>query len=483
MRKRIACVTAAILSISLGVSGCGIIPFEQDIPFLSSRAENAETEKKTEQQTIDEQDADTEKSTENTQQDDGLNEGEQTDNEDTEEADEKQENPMEQAALMAVQYDYDGAIELLKSQPDYESNTDMQSAVSDYENTKATCTEYPLEQITHVFFHTLIKDTARAFDGDSDTNGYNQYMTTIDEFNKIIQSMYDKGYVMVSIYDMATADENGNMNAGEILLPPGKVPFVLSQDDVCYYHYMDGDGFATKLIVDEEGKIRNEYEEDDGSISVGDYDMVPLIDRFVEEHPDFSYRGAKGIVALTGYNGILGYRTDSSYETRPDDLDADKVKWLDEHPDFNLNTERENAARVAQAMKDEGWLFASHTWGHQNVSQISLERLQADTQKFKENVDPLIGGTDIIIFAFGADLTSVEDYSGEKFEYLKSQGYNYYCNVDSSQYFVQIRSNYFRQGRRNLDGYRMYYNPEMLSDLFDVSEVWDSSRPTPVPGM
>ena len=483
MRKRIACVTAAILSISLGVSGCGLIPFEQDIPFLSSRAENVETEKKTEQQTIDEQDADTEKSTEDTQQDDGLNEGEQTDNEDTEEADEKQENPMEQAALMAVQYDYDGAIELLKSQPDYESNTDMQSAVSDYENTKATCTEYPLEQITHVFFHTLIKDTARAFDGDSDTNGYNQYMTTIDEFNKIIQSMYDKGYVMVSIYDMATADENGNMNAGEILLPPGKVPFVLSQDDVCYYHYMDGDGFATKLIVDEEGKIRNEYVEDDGSISVGDYDMVPLIDRFAEEHPDFSYRGAKGIVALTGYNGILGYRTDSSYETRPDDLDADKVKWLDEHPDFNLNTERENAARVAQAMKDEGWLFASHTWGHQNVSQISLERLQADTQKFKENVDPLIGGTDIIIFAFGADLTSVEDYSGEKFEYLKGQGYNYYCNVDSSQYFVQIRSNYFRQGRRNLDGYRMYYNPEMLSDLFDVSEVWDSSRPTPVPGM
>ena len=115
MRKRIACVTAAILSISLGVSGCGLIPFEQDIPFLSSIAENAETEKKTEQQTIDEQDADTEKSTEDTQQDDGLNEGEQTDNEDTEEADEKQENPMEQAALMAVQYDYDGAIELLKS--------------------------------------------------------------------------------------------------------------------------------------------------------------------------------------------------------------------------------------------------------------------------------------------------------------------------------------------------------------------------------
>ena len=62
-------------------------------------------------------------------------------------------------------------------------------------------------------------------------------------------------------------------------------------------------------------KFRNEYIEDDGTVSVGDYDVVPLIDRFVEEHPDFSYRGAKGIVALTGYNGILGYRTDISYQT------------------------------------------------------------------------------------------------------------------------------------------------------------------------
>lgn len=388
-----------------------------------------------------------------------------------------------QADILAQQYNYDEAIKLLKQDSSYSSNEKMQAAVKKYEETKATCTAWPLEKVTHVFYHILIKDTSKAFDGDYKEADYNQVMTTIDEFNKITQTMYDEGYVMVSIKDMAKADENGNMTEGEILLPPGKIPFVLSQDDVCYYHYMDGDGFATKLVVDDEGKIRNEYVEDDGSISVGDYDMVPLIDRFVEEHPDFSYRGAKGIIALTGYNGILGYRTDESYETRPADLDDNKVEWLNEHPDFSLEKEREGAKKVADAMKAEGWEFASHTWGHQNVGQISLEKLQADTEKFKKNVDPLIGGTDIIIFAFGTDITDAEDYSGDKFEYLKNQGYNYYCNVDSSQYFVQIRDRYFRQGRRNLDGYRMYYNPDMLSDLFDVSEVWDSSRPTPVPEM
>ena len=484
MRKRIACVTAAILSISLGVSGCGLIPFEQDIPFLSSRAENAETEKKTEQQTIDEQDADTEKSTEDTQQDDGLNEEEQTASEDTEEADEKQENPMEQAALMAVQYDYDGAIELLKSQPDYESNTDMQSAVSDYENTKATCTEYPLEQITHVFFHTLIKDTARAFDGDSDSDGYNQYMTTIDEFNKIIQSMYDKGYVMVSPHDMAVVNEDGTMSRGSIMLPPGKIPFVLSQDDVSYYHYMDGDGFASKLVVDSNGEVKNEYIEDDGSVSTGDYDMVPLIDTFVKEHPDFSYHGRKGILAMTGYDGVLGYRTDIAYKTGKK-LQDDQKKFLEEHPDFNYKQEVKNAKKVAKAMKAEGWEFASHTWGHKDVAATSLDDLKRDDKKWKKYVAPILGETDMIIFAFGADIGSWEGYSAdnEKYEFYKSQGYRYFCNVDSSQYFVQITDDYFRQGRRNLDGYRMYYNPEMLSDLFDVSEVWDSSRPTPVPGM
>lgn len=34
-------------------------------------------------------------------------------------------------------------------------------------------------------------------------------MTTIDEFNKITQTMYDKGYVMVSIKDMAKATTTG----------------------------------------------------------------------------------------------------------------------------------------------------------------------------------------------------------------------------------------------------------------------------------
>ena len=472
MKKKTVCVLTVILCASLGLSGCSLFPFEQDLPFHKSETENTDVESagNTPLETEEEQNAETDE--------DGNDTQEITD----EQSEEEVASPLEQASLMAAQYDYDEAIELLKSQPAYDSNTDMQNAVSEYENTKAACTEYPLEQITHVFFHTLIKDTSKAFDGDSDSDGYNQYMTTIDEFNKIIQSMYDKGYVRVSPHDMATVNEDGTMSRGSIMLPPGKIPFVLSQDDVSYYHYMDGDGFASKLVVDENGDVKNEYIEDDGSVSTGDYDMVPLIDTFVKEHPDFSYHGRKGILAMTGYDGVLGYRTDIAYKTGKN-LQDDQKKFLRDHPDFDYKQEVKNAKKVAAAMKAEGWEFASHTWGHKNVASTSLKDLKRDTKKWKKYVAPVLGKTDMIIFAFGADIGSWEGYSSDnaKYEFYKSQGYRYFCNVDSSQYFVQITDDYFRQGRRNLDGYRMYYNPEMLSDLFDVSEVWDSSRPTPVP--
>ena len=373
---------------------------------------------------------------------------------------------------------------LLQKDNSYVRNVHFQNAAEKFQKKKDKCVAWSPEQVTHIFYHSLIVDTSKAFDGDYKTDGYNQVMTTMDEFNKITQIMYDEGYVMVNLYDLADVDENGKMQAKQVYLPKGKTPFVLSQDDVCYYHSQDGDGIATKLVIDEEGKVRNEYVQDDGSTVVGDYDVVPLIDRFVEEHPDFAYHGHKGIVALTGYNGILGYRTDISYQTRPDDLNDDKKAWLDAHPDFDLDTERAEAKKVADVMKAEGWTFASHTWGHKNMSTVSMERLETDTQNFKENIDPLIGGTDIIIFAFGADINNGGEYTGnEKFEYLKSQGYDYYCNVDSNQYFVQMTDEYFRMGRRNVDGYRMYYNPDMLADLFDVSQVFDPSRPTPVPPM
>ena len=93
-------------------------------------------------------------------------------------------------------------------------------------------------------------------------------------------------------------------------------------------------------------------------------------------------------------------------------------------------------------------------------------------------VKPLVGETDTIIFAHGQDLDGWQGYAAdnEKFNYLKSKGFNFFCNVDSAQYIVQIRDNYVRQGRRNLDGYRLWYDvhgeSNKTSDLLTLPRFW-----------
>lgn len=399
---------------------------------------------------------------------------------------------MKDAEYLTQVYDYDGAIERLKSVEGYKSDKEIQKQISEIEDIKATCVPVKLEEVTHIFYHSLVVDEKRAFanqENDNQAVGNNQWMTTIDEFNAITQEMYDRGYVLVSIHDLyeVTTDENGKEKwvPAEILLPPDKKACVLSLDDLSYYHAYDNYGYATRLIL-KDGKVVNEYYDADGELHIGAYDCVPLLDEFVDKHPDASYRGAKGIIALTGYNGILGYRTDETYDLSHERCDRHQRAWIEAHPDFTLENERSEAKKVAEAMKENGWEFASHTWGHKRVGDSSLESIKTDTQKWRENVEPLVGPIDTIIFAHGQDLEDAGAYSpsNAKYQYLRSQGYRIFCNVDSNKYTTFLGDDYMRQGRRNLDGYRIYYNAigeqNNVSDLFDASEILDPDRP-PVP--
>ena len=113
--------------------------------------------------------------------------------------------------------------------------------------------------VEHLFFHPVIAYPELAFDGDAQADGLDDYMVTVDEYNRILQSVYDKGYVLVDIADVwsETAGEDGQprMVRNTLYLPEGKKPLVLSYDDTNYYDYMLSNGFAYKLIIGEDGKI------------------------------------------------------------------------------------------------------------------------------------------------------------------------------------------------------------------------------------
>jgi hypothetical protein len=257
-----------------------------------------------------------------------------------------------------------------------------------------------------------------------------------------------------------------------------------------YYHSYEPAGYPEKLVLDSDGKVKCKYTDASGNTTVGDYDVVPRLNTFLEAHPDGAYKGARGLIALTGYDGVFGYRTDIDYSVKKN-LQADQKKWLDEHPEFNYEKDIEDAKVIANALKEEGWEFASHTWGHLSVTNKSAEQLAVDNEKWMNTVSNIVGPTDTIIFAHGNDIGTWRDYAkdNDKFQYYKSAGYNFFCNVDGSQpYWVQIRDNYVRQGRIDLDGYLLYsaYTGKesalkVLGNLFPNPEtVFDERRPQPV---
>lgn len=398
---------------------------------------------------------------------------------------------VKEAEFVAAGYDYLKAIDMLQDFEYYDKVPALAEKVNEYTLYDAQLVSYSqMDRITHIFFHSLIVDPARAFDNDEDEDGYNLYMTTCDEFWAMLESMYERGYVLVSPYDIAyeITDISGTyFSYGEIRLPEGKTPFLMSQDDLNYYGYMigtgsginetpvfadtNGDGFASRIVIGEDGYPTCEYMDKDGNVTTGDYDLVPLLEKFIQLHPDFSYHGARAILGMTGYEGVFGYRTKPSYEAA---LGADVYA-----------AEVAAAKEVAQCLRDHGWILASHSYGHPAYGRIEAANVRIDSDKWEDTVQSIIGETDIILYPHGSDIAGIEKYTFDnaKFAALYEDGYRYFFNVDSSIYWCQLGDNYYRAGRRNLDGYRMWHTPSKLEDLFNVEEIFDDARPTPVPSI
>lgn len=383
---------------------------------------------------------------------------------------------IDEANLLAMMYDYDKAVETVKAFEGYEEIEEMTDAIASYEAQKAACVVWSDNtHISHLFVHSLIVDTSRAFGPKShQANGYNNYMTTVDEFNKMLFQMYERGYVLVSVHDMAerVVGDDGveRLVKKQILLPEGKTPIVLSEDDVNYYIIQEGDGLGERITLDENGKPTVEYILEDGTAVYGEYDVVPIVDRFVRDHPDFSYHGRKGILAVTGYEGALGYDTGLSMKKYDGMSEEDKMKII--------NEERAKATAVADALKADGWEFASHSYTHSDMKKATVSKLEYDLTRWHDEVEPILGKTDIYLYPYGADICEWMGYSGDKYDLMKKYDFWYFCNVDhNAQYWVQIRDGYLRQGRINADGYLMMTDPADLSYFFDVDFVLDSSRP------
>ena len=324
--------------------------------------------------------------------------------------------------------------------------------------------------VEHLFFHPVIAYPELAFDGDAQEKGLDDYMVTVDEFNKILQSVYDRGYVLVDIADVwseATGEDGeARMVKNTLYLPEGKKPLIFSYDDTNYYEYMLENGFAYKLIIGEDGKIWSWGLDPQGNEVVSrDLDAIPILDKFVEEHPDFSPFGAKACLSLTGYQGILGYRTQT-----------DTKSWTEEQ-EANRQKEREAVKPIIEELKRTGWTFGSHTWGHIRLGTVSLEKIQKDTQLWKDEVESLVGPTTVLFYPHGARPDG-DDWkqTGEQFQFYQEQGFRIFCSVGIES-FSYIKKDICAVicDRLHPDGttLRSKYADKRYGQFYDVREIID----------
>lgn len=365
------------------------------------------------------------------------------------------------ADLAAAGYDYDAAIGIIKSYGEkYEKKKELKAAVLKYEDGKAKLVKFEDNtKIPHISFRTLIYDTAKAFDKDDSADKYDRNMVTVTEFSNILETLYSRGYVLVDINDIAKSN-NGTFEFCDIYLPEGKTPLVMSQEDVSYYNSLKGDGFASKIVIGEDGAPACEYTDENGNVTTGAFDLVPILENFIKKHPDFSYKGARATLAVTGYDGVLGYRTNPNGEGYQQD-DAEKAK------------------AVANRLKELGYTFASNSWAYTSYANNSLEKLKSDADRWEVEVAPIVGSTNVLIYAGGTDIVKSGEYKedNEKFQYLKEKGFEIFCPANSNQSSVTMGTDYLRQGRRVIGGNELYYSADKLEDLFDVSRILDIARP------
>lgn len=395
-------------------------------------------------------------------------------------AQQRMQEVLASAEEMVQEYNYNDAIDLLESLGDLTKYPDVQAKRSDYITAQSQLVEYKdYSMIPNLSFHVLVEDMSRALK-DTDLKGsYNRNFVTTSEFLKILEQLYNNDYVLVDFDSFigSQVDPSGTelFSTQSIWLPAGKKPIMLTETMVNYFHYMisdtdlgdanaNGDGFASKLVL-QNGEIKAQYVSAAGETLVGNYDFVPILEDFIRTHPGFSYQGARAILAVTGSQGIFGYRCISDYvATKTQDY---------------VDKEIAGAKEIVQALRDKGYTLACYTYSNMDYKQSSVQQISADLQSWSQKISPIIGDVDVLVFARATGLT---DYTGQAFKAIYDAGFRYLV-ANGTEPYAEINPTYVRQNRLMVTGENMVWYSDQFTknSIFDPKSVIDLATRGDVP--
>ena len=315
----------------------------------------------------------------------------------------------------------------------------------------------------------LIVDTKVAFETNYVASTDSYYLTT-SEFRAILESLYEKNYCLIDPSSMADLENPTFLNIRDVVIPEGKKPLVIVLEDLSYTANLSSLGVCQRLVLNDLGQVCGEYVSASGQVVVSrPSEAIGILDAFIEEHPDFSYNGVKGVISLTGYQSVFGYITDRD---QVDDRNAALVAaGLPEisPSDSDIEANKATVISIMDKLKESGWILASSTYGFINANHCELGTIQSDTEKWLSQVGSLTGPVNMLVYPNGDFIRG----SDSRCVYLKEQGFRIFFGVGPSAYNT-YGDNYLYFDRCMLNGDTLR-NVD-FSRLFDVKEVYDANR-------
>ncbi len=355
------------------------------------------------------------------------------------------------AAAMAAEYDYENAMKTLANYSGgLNSNTELMSLYNTYKEALNDLVVWDdLSKIPHLSFRTLVTDLDKAAADPDRGSRYQKNYITIDEFSRILNQLYENGYVLVSLSDFAmpyTAEDGSvGVNMTSVRLPEGKKPIILTSEGENYYSHTEScGGFADLLTVNEAGELVCV----DTAGNEGAFGFVPVLNAFIAEHPDFSYEGARATIALSGYEGLFGMELSQS----------------------------ETIRKVAATLRSQGYDIACYTYADMEYADYGAAGLKEDLDKWFAEITPVLGETDILVYPTGGDIKGQEAYSGSKYDALHGYGFRYFVGTGSGESWGMTATQYARHIRTIVSAVNLQQHPDWFEGMFDAATVLSAER-------
>lgn len=303
--------------------------------------------------------------------------------------------------------------------------------------------------IEHLSFTPLMSFPESALNPKNELNSMHDLtQITHNEFQKILYELYEKNYILIDIEQLINLDNLQPVIQTLDKLPQNKKPILISFNNVSYKNNHKNSGSIDKIIIDRSNQLASYTARKSIQDRVQyNNDFILILENFISTHPDFSYNNARGIIFLTGENGLLGYNTSSK--------------------NVKSKFESKKAHTVLSHLKSLGWEIGSNNYSYKSLNDISDMEFMKEQSLWNKEIKPIIGSTQLFSFPNGEI---------DKINLLLENNFNLFFSFDNTQPRIVYSDGYATLYSRQVNGNTLRNMSKEFSHLFDCNKVYDHTN-------